>query len=206
MDGRAPEWMNRPIRGELLARRFARRAPRPRGHRCVPVANSGVIDVRCPDSSRPTEPPAGSITLITQDGKPTRFSGGGLTIPWGIAVDGNANVWVANFAGRRLSQLCGRKTSSCPRGAHPGDAISPNDTGYGSDGLVGNTAVAIDPSGNVWVTSNWKIIARQTNPGGYEMVVFVGLGGLDPGLGARLSSRRPVAGGSPWDASTGRSP
>ncbi|MGH3183122.1 MAG: hypothetical protein ACRDOH_23820 [Streptosporangiaceae bacterium] len=45
---------------------------------------------------------------------PEPFSGGGLTIPWGIAVDGNDNVWVANFGGQRVSEFCG---AVCPRTA-----------------------------------------------------------------------------------------
>jgi hypothetical protein len=50
--------------------------------------------------------------------------------------------------------------------------------GYGFEGLVRNTGVAIDPSGNVWLTNNWKEIPDvKGNPGGYEIVAFVGLAG-----------------------------
>jgi hypothetical protein len=35
--------------------------------------------------------------------------------------------------------------------------------------------VAIDPSGNVWLTNNWKTVAIQANPGGYQIVAFLGL-------------------------------
>jgi len=38
-----------------------------------------------------------------------------------------------------------------------------------------NTAVQIDPSGNVWLTNNWEIFAVPQNPGGKELVVFIGL-------------------------------
>ena len=64
----------------------------------------------------------------------------------------------------------------CPPGKRTGDAISP-DTGYGSDALVRNTGVQIDPSGNVWLTNNWiqDAFFFQTNPGGHELVVFIGL-------------------------------
>jgi hypothetical protein len=85
-------------------------------------------------------------------------------------------VWVANFAGKRLSRFCG-VDAICPRGLALGDAISPDVTGYGFDGLVRNTGVSIDPSGNVWIANNWKEIAVQSNPGGYEVVVFLGLAG-----------------------------
>ena len=53
-------------------------------------------------------------------------------------------------------------------------AISP-ETGYSFTGLVRNTGVSIDPSGNVWLTNNWLEDPVQTNPGGREVVVFLGL-------------------------------
>ena len=52
-------------------------------------------------------------------------------------------------------------------------AISP-DTGYTSDSLVRITAVAIDPSGNVWLASNWKKTPVHQNPGENSLVVIVG--------------------------------
>jgi sugar lactone lactonase YvrE len=142
------------------------------------VANSGLVDIPCPQRADATSP-GGSITSISSSGQllsPTAFTGGGLTLPWGIAVDGNDNVWVANFAGKRLSEFCGLKPANCPPGSSPGDAISPN-AGYSFDGLVRNTGVAIDPSGNVWVANNWKEVPPEANPGGYEMVVYVGAAG-----------------------------
>ncbi|MFE0703100.1 hypothetical protein [Streptomyces sp. NPDC058872] len=118
-----------------------------------------------------------SVTMVRPDGttpaKP--FVNDGLFLPWGIAVDGNDTVWVANFGGHRLANLCGARSSACPPGTRTGDPISPADTGYTSDGLERNTAVQIDPSGNVWLANNWLDVPLQTNPGGHEMVVFVGL-------------------------------
>ncbi|MEU3278908.1 hypothetical protein [Streptomyces antibioticus] len=118
-----------------------------------------------------------SVTMVRPDGTtPARpFVNDGLFLPWGIAVDGNDTVWVANFGGHRLANLCGARHSACPPGLHTGDPISPADTGYTSDGLERNTAVQIDPSGNVWLANNWRNVPLQTNPGGHEMVVFIGL-------------------------------
>jgi streptogramin lyase len=100
----------------------------------------------------------------------------GLRWPWGISVDGNDNVWVANFAGQRIMQLCGVNEENCPIGTRTGEAISP-DEGYTSDALTRVTAVQIDPSGNVWATNNWILdgFNALTNPGGHEVVVFIGL-------------------------------
>lgn len=157
------------------------------------VANSDYIDLPCPPSLRPNlaSGSAPSIALFLRhpnrqpySGAP--FTGGGLTIPWGIAIDGNDTVWVANFgfpfsrsgprsALNRVSHFCGFDTSKCPpskRGV--GKAISPDGTGYTSDALTRNTGVAIDPSGNVWLANNWKKVPLPKNPGDNSIAVLVG--------------------------------
>ncbi len=160
------------------------------------VANSDFMDVPCPPSPTPNlaSATAPSIALFLRHpgrkphvGAP--FTGGGLTVPWGIAVDGNDTVWVANFgfpftptdfnlpwpAPNRISHFCGVDTSKCPptkRGV--GKAISPDGTGYTSDALIRITAVAIDPSGNVWLANNWKRAPVLNNPGGNSLAVMVG--------------------------------
>jgi hypothetical protein len=82
---------------------------------------------------------------------------------------------VANFGKQRVSQFCGLRPRTCPPGTDTGEAISPDGTGYGFDGLVRNTGLAVDPSGNVWVANNWLNKPVQSNPGGHEAVVFVGI-------------------------------
>ena len=75
-------------------------------------------------------------------------------------------VMVANFDGQRLSQLCGpRGEGACPAGKTTGDPISP-DGGYDFDGLVRNTGVQIDPSGNAWLANNWKTVLAGPNQSG----------------------------------------
>ncbi|WP_051328963.1 Vgb family protein [Geminicoccus roseus] len=151
------------------------------------VANSGVVDVPCPDGGKaPGSEFGGSITLIGANGAIARgapFTGGGIAIPWGITVDGADQVWVANFgsglaeggsAEVRISQFCGTNVAACPPGLRTGDPISPK-TGYTNRGLTRITAVAVDPSGNVWAANNWKIAALPNNPGGDAIMIFVGL-------------------------------
>lgn len=143
------------------------------------VSNSGMVELPCGNDSGGVHPPSQrpAITEVTRQGSSASarsFTGGGLTAPWGIAIDGNDNVWVANFAGRRVSQFCGARPEHCPNGLRTGDPISPIG-GFSSDALMRNTGVVIDPSGNVWLANNWRTIAIQTNPGGDGMVEFVGI-------------------------------
>jgi hypothetical protein len=166
-------------------------------HGNIWVANSDFMDVPCPPTPTPTLGAANapSITLFKQQsgGEPpvaTTFTGGGLTIPWGIAVDGADTVWVANFgypftasqptgpadwpAPNAISQFCGAAAAKCPPGKQQvGMAISP-ETGYTSDAMERITAVAIDPSGNVWLANNWKKTPVHQNPGENSLAVIVG--------------------------------
>ena len=139
------------------------------------VANSGSTTLPCP--TRPiSSGPTGSIALIDADGQTVSgpFSGGGITRPWGITTDGNGNVWVANFSDQRVSAFCGTSPDTCPGSLSTGDPISP-DAGYAFDGLVRNTGLIVDPSGNLWIANNWEEVPLQTNPGGHQIVAFVGL-------------------------------
>lgn len=168
------------------------------------VANSGIIQIPCPGdgSAFPPGERGGSVTLIHADGRVAPrapFTGGGLALPWGIAVDGNDNVWVANFGGgadeggsllSRLSLLCGTNPRNCPPGHRTGDPISPA-TGYTSDALDRVTGLAIDPSGNVWAVDNWKFDAQQNNPAGEAIVALLGLAGplQTPLIGPPVAAR-----------------
>lgn len=153
------------------------------------VSNSGALDPPCGGQtvqsvidfisalSHDTQVPGASVSMIMPDGTPSAgspYTEGGLYMPWGIAVDGDDNVFVANFNGKRLSYLCGADPSNCPPGFETGDPISPDD-GYTFEGLARVTAVQIDPSGNVWLANNWETVPVPTNPGGHQMVVFIGL-------------------------------
>ena len=145
------------------------------------VSNSTWVVAPCVGTFHPEGGPGkgGSVTLIRKSGKissQSPYRGGGLKNAWGIAVDGADNVWVANFSGRRLSELCGMKVKNCPVGKRRvGAAISPEKRGYHFNGLVRNTGVAVDPSGNVWLANNWKNVPVQTNPGGYQIVAYLGM-------------------------------
>jgi DNA-binding beta-propeller fold protein YncE len=132
------------------------------------------------------EYPGGDVSMIRPDGTvPPPFDGNkSITGPWGVAVDGDDHVWIANSTGRSVTELCGARTETCPPDMKTGDPISP------SGGYVGGlqiiTDVEIDAAGNVWVANNWDQPVRagfkkapeealSTRFGGNGAVVFFGL-------------------------------
>jgi hypothetical protein len=130
----------------------------------------------------------GSVTVLRPDGTPypgSPFKSGGLPGPWAVAVDGNDNIWISNFAGPSspIVVLCGVHTEHCPPGVHTGGQISPPN-GYVGGGLQMLTDIAIDPAGNVWAMNNWQNIdscigtpseALSTRCGGQGVVIFYGM-------------------------------
>jgi hypothetical protein len=75
---------------------------------------------------------------------------GGIDDPVAMATDGVGNAWIANDGG-------GPDFPAIAEMAADGSAaISPNGEGYTGNGLITNTSVptgiAVDPSGNVWVS------------------------------------------------------
>ncbi|MGW9182431.1 hypothetical protein [Agromyces sp. NPDC055661] len=144
------------------------------------VANSDVVNIPCApgeDLEAPSGPGLqGSVSLVGPDGSIQQFEGAGMTIPWGIAVDGDDNVWVANFGQQRVSYLCGANPATCPSG-QVGAPISPAGTGFAFDGLQRNTGVQVDGSGNVWLANNWDEIPTDglADPFGDGLVVVLGV-------------------------------
>ncbi|HEY2385465.1 MAG TPA: hypothetical protein VGK30_00770 [Candidatus Binatia bacterium] len=129
--------------------------------------------------------PSGSVSMLRPDGTALPPFDGDKSIiaPWGLVIDGNDNVWVANATGRSVTQLCGARPSNCPPGAKTGDPISPSGGYIG--GLQILTDLGVDPAGNVWVANNWdqpdegfkKVPdpALSTRFAGNGTVVFFGL-------------------------------
>jgi streptogramin lyase len=82
-------------------------------------------------------------------------TGGGVLRPQGIAVDGAGTVWVANFQGNSLSELGGSSSAA------PGTFLSPT-SGFGTDAsLLDPYGLAIDASGNLWVSNAGKNTLTQ---------------------------------------------
>jgi hypothetical protein len=114
-----------------------------------------------------------ATSLFAQDGTVKgQFRARSIEGPWGVAVDGDDNVWVASFLGQKVTKLCGRTVANCPAGSKTGDPISPPLHGFTNGGLQHVTAVQIDASGNAWVANNWAQISPIV--GGDGLVEFIG--------------------------------
>jgi hypothetical protein len=102
-----------------------------------------------------------------------KFDGGGISCPWSATVDGDDNVWVANFGPMTfgndythaaISKLAGTDPATRPPGLKTGDPISPQ-TGYtlhsaGDPVLLHNGDPLYGPDSNI---SSYSPLMRQTN-------------------------------------------
>jgi streptogramin lyase len=87
-------------------------------------------------------------------------TGGGVDHPQAVAVDGAGRVWLGNFHAGTLSEFSGSNS------AVPGTPLSPA-TGLGTDAQLGSPfALAVDQSGDLWVTNS---------NGANTVTVFIGL-------------------------------
>ena len=80
------------------------------------------------------------VTTSKTLGAPTTLTGGGLSSPASVAVDGAGLIWVANSGNNSVSVFSA------------GTAVSPV-TGLGSASLTAPSSLAIDSTGSVWVTN-----------------------------------------------------
>lgn len=102
-----------------------------------------------------SEFPGGDISVIRPDGTVLGpfNADGAITGPWGVAIDGNDNVWVASSTSHSVTQLCGFRTETCPPGLTTGDPITPSEGYVGGLQIV--APIGVDPAGNVWVGNGW---------------------------------------------------
>jgi hypothetical protein len=186
-DGASVETLPGRYKGKKVLNHPAGNAADSQGN--IWVANSNWLVNPCPVDAKDLGPATNpSVTMFqAKNRKPypgSPFKGGGITLPWGIAVDGNDTVWIFNFGTvavgqppihpTGISRFCGVNTAKCPAGLKTGDPISPS-TGYQSDSLTRITGGQFDPSGNIWLMNNWQIEPHPfRSPGGNSIVIVVG--------------------------------
>jgi hypothetical protein len=107
---------------------------------------TGVVNMIRPDGSQPS---------------PTGFTGDkAVSVPWGLNIDGNDDVWIGNFWGRGVVLMAGDNTKGHPAGTKAGDAIHV----FKSGSIQMLTDVSIDPAGNVWAANNWNDLNGAAAP------------------------------------------
>lgn len=124
--------------------------------------------------------PINTIDKTTHKSDLTPFGDGELNAPWGISVDGNDDVWVANFMGRGVSFLAGA-ASKRTESFDTGDVIHTIHSGS----IQMLTDVVVDQAGNLWCANNWNLpqTVMQVKPdpafstwgGGSGIVVIYGI-------------------------------
>src|SRR5271166_3808971 len=111
-------------------------------------------------------PPAhvtGALNMIRPDGTqpaPMGFTGPALSIPWGVNIDGNDDVWVGNMWSRSVSLFAGDNTKGHPAGTKTGDVVHI----FQSGSIQMITDVSIDAAGNVWAANNWNLLDAAFSP------------------------------------------
>jgi streptogramin lyase len=100
-----------------------------------------------------------SVSQLAPDGTviSTGYSDNQASIhhPQGIAIDGSGHVWITNYLGNSITELAGSATNS------PGRILSPT-VGYASDAKLNEGfSIAIDPSGNLWITNFFTNILTE---------------------------------------------
>jgi streptogramin lyase len=113
---------------------------------------------------------SGNVWVANDDNSISEISGAGTVLSSGytsaslddpdeIAIDGAGTVWISNYRGPSLTELAGATSSA------PGTVLSPA-AGLGPDaGLLEAYSLAIDASGNLWVS----------NKGSNTLTEFIGL-------------------------------
>jgi hypothetical protein len=98
---------------------------------------------------------SGFISLLRADGtqpEPNAFNGGGLvSLPWGINIDGNDDVWTTSDSRFGVIYMAGDDTKGHAAGTKTGDVLHLFVNGT----LQVLTDVSIDAAGDVWAADNW---------------------------------------------------
>lgn len=125
--------------------------------------------------------PIDTIDKTTHKSNLTPYGDGELNAPWGISVDGNDDVWVANFMGRGVSFMAGASESERTEDFQTGDVIHTIHSGS----IQMLTDVIVDQAGNLWCANNWNlpqtVMQAKPNPaystwgGGSGVLVVYGI-------------------------------
>ena len=132
------------------------------------VANNGGSPFYRSNTVSRIDPITGTLDTFSMN---TRNDAG----PWGINLDGENNVYVANFEELSISVLNGSKGDSRD-GQTAGTALSPKGGYNFDDNIMRPTGLEVDSAGNVWITNNYNSDAQKFG----QKSVFQAIGLADP--------------------------
>jgi hypothetical protein len=138
-----PGGVSSVCRYRIVGTRLVREVNTTVGSAVKGIALDSAGNVWCASGGEPADASGyvapGKVYLLDPDGNVVGgYAGGGVDTPWGVAVDGDDHVWVANFGHMHLgavyttgalSKLAGANPNTIPGGLKTGDPISPP-TGY----------------------------------------------------------------------------
>ena len=123
----------------------------------VAIDGSGNAWVTNERSSAGVNGGNGSVTELSSSGTPTSgspYTGGGLNVPAGLAIDGSGNAWVADNNADAVSKFNSGGTAQSGAG------------GYTGGGLGAPYDIAIDGSGDAWaINSATNSVSKLSNSG-----------------------------------------
>jgi len=101
------------------------------------------------------------------------FGGGGLSYPFGVAIDSSGDAWVANYNTNSVIELSNL------------GAILSGASGFSGGGLAQPDAIAIDLSGNAWIANaSGNVVTELASNGTIDSVPngYAGAAASNPGL------------------------
>jgi sugar lactone lactonase YvrE len=136
----------------------------------ITSTGNGTIDIWIANAGNDSVTELNSSGSSTVPGSPSGgFTGGGLSAPQGITIDGAGRIWVANHGNDSVAEL----NSS-------GLALSPP-SGFTGGGVNAPSAIVADGSGNIWVANGGNSALSDLNSNGEFLSPSTGFtgGGLD---------------------------
>jgi hypothetical protein len=122
------------------------------------------------------------------------YTAGNLDFPYGIAIDGNGNVWIANGGRGLVNDLTEYDSSGSNVGSSP----------YSGGGMNGPIGVAVDTSNNIWVGNSSNSISEISSGGSPISPATTGYSGGGLGLGATGTAMVAIdASGNVWTVNYG---
>ncbi len=101
------------------------------------------------------------------------YTGGGLSNPYGLAIDASGNVWTANLSNNTLSEFN-------PSG------VAQSGSGFTGGGLNDPRQLAVDTSGNVWITNLGGNVLSEFDSSGAPVSATGHTGALNDAYGVAI--------------------